>query len=140
MTRVFLYTFISLFIFACNSNTEKDMGEKNNNSQFEEKRFFNLDEKCFKDTAAHIIFKINEKGTDKLSLMGFDDDVILDYDETKLNIGSVHKDFGDRYFLLCYTKDSIPEIWEIEISTGNLMFVDLDTSSINNSNILIRCK
>ena len=142
MTRVFLYIFISLFIFACNTEIgENSLSEnKEIEQEFAKNQNIELVEKCFQDTAANLIFNINVKQTDHIIVKAIDDDLILDIDDISLNVKSVHKDFGDRYFLLCDTKDKTSEVWEIEISTGNLMFVDIDTSSINNSNVLMRCK
>ena len=142
MTRVFLYTFISLFIFACNTEIgENSLSEnKEIEQEFAKNQNIELVEKCFQDTAANLIFNINVKQTDHIIVKDIDDDLILDIDDILLNVRSVHKDFGDRYFLLCDTKDKTSEVWEIEISTGNLMFVDIDTSSINNSNVLMKCK
>ena len=144
MTRVFLYTFISIFIFACNSeigeNSLSENKETNTKEQeATENQNIELVEKCFQDTAANLIFEVNVEKTNRLIIKDIYNEVIIDNKNTFLNIKSVHKDFGDRYFLLCDTKDTIPEIWEIELSTENLMFVDLDTSSINKSNILFRC-
>jgi len=144
MTRVFLYIFIIFFIFACDSKTGKEALEKINDAQLEEYQFVKkqnvkLEEKCFKDTAANLIFQINVEQAARLIVKDIYDDVIIDYENVSLNINSVHKDFGDRYFLLCNSKDNSLEIWEVEISTGNIMFVDIDTSSINNTNVLLKC-
>lgn len=52
---------------------------------------------------------------------------------------SFHKAFGERYFILSSndeTDENDKSIWEIELELERIMRVDLDTSQINESNIL----
>ena len=52
---------------------------------------------------------------------------------------TIHKDFGNRYFMNCFNDESDRNfIWEFELGLERIMQVDLDSNDISETNQLKR--
>jgi hypothetical protein len=94
--------------------------------------FYDIDEK--------LLFTIYESDLGGFAVFDLkNDSIILEMQDLEHYPVSVHKAYGQRYFILSNNED--PDevdngIWEIEIDLDRIMRVDLDREQINNDNML----
>lgn len=92
------------------------------------------------DSESKLLFTIYESDLSGFAVFDLgSDSILLEMPEIEDRPISFHKDFGERYFILSSndeTDENDKSIWEIELELERIMRVDLDTSQINESNIL----
>lgn len=65
------------------------------------------------------------------------DSLIMSMDEIEDRPRTIHKEYGNRYFMSCFNDETDQNIiWEFETDLGRIMQVDLDSNSINLANQL----
>lgn len=96
------------------------------------------------DSTSSLLFSIYESDLSGFSIFDLEtDSTIFEMEEIEDQPYSIHKDFGNRYFIYCYNRNEDPGepeiiVWEIELELDRIMQVDLDTTQINESNILTK--
>ena len=92
------------------------------------------------DSETQLLFTIYDSDLSGFAVFDLNSDsVLLEMLEIEDRPISFHRAFGERYFILSSndeTDESDKAIWEIEFELERIMQVDLDTSQINESNIL----
>lgn len=114
-------------------NKEKNQSSSNHYTDFE------INSKCFYDESTKLVFKIFSCEPKCLEVFNKDDKMLFRLENEKFEIISVHREYGERYFLFCKIGKKEYEIWEIELELNRIMQVDLDSNQINQTNILETC-
>jgi len=94
----------------------------------------------FYDTDEKLLFTIYESDLGGFAVFDLkNDSTIFEMQELEHYPISIHKAYGQRYFILCNNEDPDEAdiaIWEIEFDLDRIMRVDLDREQINEKNIL----
>ena len=92
------------------------------------------------DEDAGLLFTIFESDLSGYAVFDLkSDSLIMSVDETEDRTRSIHKEYGNRYFMNCFNDETDQNIiWEFEFDLDRTMKVDLDSSDINSSNQLKR--
>lgn len=96
--------------------------------------------KNYYDSKSQLLFTIYDSDLNGFAVFNLaSDSTLLEMTDIEARPISFHKAFGERYFMLCsknQTDEKVQSIWEIEFESERIMQVDLDSSQINESNIL----
>lgn len=103
------------------------------------------------DKEMELLFTIYESDFSGFAVFNlYNDSRLMNMPEIEDRPISFHKDFNERYFILCENEgvgESDKSVWEIEFELDRIMQVELDTNQINKSNILktwkvedVKCK
>lgn len=92
------------------------------------------------DEDAELLFTIYDSDLSGYAVFDLkSDSLIMSVDKTEDRTRSIHKEYGNRYFMNCFNDETDQNIiWEFEFDLDRTMQVDLDSSDINNSNQLKR--
>jgi hypothetical protein len=136
--KTILGIIVLLFIIGCGNIKNKEQNEvKVNKSKMN--MITKNKAKCYYDKTNGLFFKINDCSPNCLSVYDSTDSLLYSLDDMDFSIISVHKAYGERFFFIAYDEANEYEIWEIELGLKRIMQMDLDTSQINETNVLNVC-
>jgi hypothetical protein len=92
------------------------------------------------DEEAELLFTIFDSDLSGYAVFDLKSDSLMtSIDEIEDRTRSIHKEYGNRYFMNCFNDETNQNtIWEFEFDLDRTMQVDLDSNDINSSNQLKR--